>query len=49
MLNDSDLLVNGEGNLLQVHPLNPATNESDFTQVTGDLEIKRDFTSDTDY
>ena len=42
MLNDSDLLVNGEGNLLQVHPLNPATNESDFTQVTGDLEIKRD-------
>ncbi|MFT5655126.1 MAG: flagellar hook protein FlgE [Arenicella sp.] len=42
MLNDSNLLVNSEGNLLQVHPLDPVTNESNFNQATIGLEVQRD-------
>ena len=42
MLNDSNLLVNSEGHTLQVHPLDAATNESNFNQATIGLEVKRD-------
>ena len=41
MLNDSNFLVNGEGNLLQVHPLDPNTNKSNFNQATVGLEVQR--------
>ena len=42
MLNDSNLLVNSEGHTLQVHPLDAATNVSNFNQATIGLEVKRD-------
>jgi flagellar hook protein FlgE len=42
MLNDSNLLVNSEGHTLQVHPLDAATNASNFNQATIGLEVKRD-------
>jgi flagellar hook protein FlgE len=42
MLNDSILLVNSEGHTLQVHPLDAATNASNFNQATIGLEVKRD-------
>ena len=41
MLNDSNFLVNGECNLLQVHPLDPNTNKSNFNQATVGLEVQR--------
>ena len=41
MLNDDNLLVTSEGHTLQVHPLDPVTNDSNFNQATVGLEVQR--------
>ena len=41
MLNDDNLLVTSEGHTLQVHPLDPVTNDSNLNQATVGLEVQR--------